>query len=273
MQPLSMRVSHTRMGDEVLLIFDDVKMYLRNYLSEQLAAGLEECETVLEILLDDTENKAYRQIQWEKLAATIFTALRIPIATERDIAKRNFGLTRLEFEKLRNELKSGSQQLFEKVFLTHFDQCKRYIRNAYTMSDDDAYDLTMDTLVEFQRILRDTERYSYGNLCYMFTLKAVQDYIKKKNRKKQLHFVPTAILPETADEEMLQIEEVDIQRMEIALDKMCEDCRYVLTAYYYDGIQLKDIANKLNIRADTLRQRKKECIKKMRTLFFQNYTV
>jgi RNA polymerase sigma factor (sigma-70 family) len=255
------------------LVFDEVKDYLQLYLTK-LGADREEVATAMALVADRKATEKYPRTHWEKLAERTFKTLRIPIASEKDLKKSNFGLTQAEFTAMLAELRSGrGQQLFEQVFLTHFEQCKRYIRSVYAMDEHDAYDLTMDTLIEFRRLLIETDQYYYKNLCYTFTLKAVQSFLRKKRQeqKDNIQFLPFAVLEEyIVEEEEVEFEEEEMLRMEAALDNMCDDCKGILREHYYEGKKLKDIATQNGVTPNNMRQRKSDCIKKLKNFYFKH---
>jgi RNA polymerase sigma factor (sigma-70 family) len=255
-------------------VFSEVKDYLQTYLTK-LGADREEVATAMALVADRKRAHEKHPLDyWEKLAQRTFKVLRIPIASEKDLKKSNFGLTQAEFTTLLAELRSGKgQQLFEQVFLTHFEQCKRYIRSVYAMDEQDAYDLTMDTLIDFRRLLIETDQYFYKNLCYVFTLKAVQSFLRKKRQgqKDNIQFVPFEVLEEyVEEEEEMEFEEEEMLRMEAALDNMCDDCKEVLKTHYYEGKKLKDMATQNGVTPNNMRQRKSYCIKKLRNFYFKH---
>jgi RNA polymerase sigma factor (sigma-70 family) len=273
MQFFSLLTPQKKLESNSFLVFSEVKDYLELYLSK-VGADADEIATALDMIADVKPYERYSQNNWEKVADRIFKALRIPIASEQDLRKRNFGLSQAEYDALLKELRGGGQQLFEKVFLSHFDQCKKYVRSMYAMDEEDAYDITMDALVEFRRLLIETDKYYYKNLCYTFTLKAVQCFLRKKMHRdrEKLEYIPEEVLREAVEEvEEVEFEEADMLKMEVAFDRMCDDCKALLSEFYYKGRKLKHIADEKGANYVAYRQRKKDCIKKLRKYFFQHH--
>ena len=94
---------------------------------------------------------------------------------------KNFGLSSGEFDQMVADLKKNDTSFFKQVFLKHFENCLNFLRKKYRANYDDAYDATMDTLLEFRRLLVE-EKLRYGNLRYLFTRMASQIYIRSRKK-------------------------------------------------------------------------------------------
>jgi len=109
--------------------------------------------------------------------------------------ENNFGLSVAEFNQLAAQLADGDIQLFEQIFLSHFEFCMLYVINKYSASRDEAYDCTMDTLLDFRQKIIDG-KVKYGNLRFLFTRMAGNRYVDvhyRKNREKSLEKVEIAV--------------------------------------------------------------------------------
>ena len=74
---------------------------------------------------------------------------------EKSRMHKNFGLTEAAFNDLLISMQKGDNALFENIFLVHFDDCMNYLKRKYQATHEDAYDASMDTLLEFAKRLRD----------------------------------------------------------------------------------------------------------------------
>ena len=92
---------------------------------------------------------------------------------------KNFGLSPEDFDGIVNDLKKNETHFFEQVFLQHFSDCIDFLQREYRADFNDAYDTTMDTLLEFRKRLVDGKLH-YGNLRYLFTKMAAQLYVRQK---------------------------------------------------------------------------------------------
>jgi len=175
---------------------------------------------------------------------------------------KNFGLTEAEFNRLLLELEKGDETLFEQVFLTHFEDCCKYLMNMYNASSEDAYDASMSTMLEFCRRLK-SGRIAYGNLRFLFTRMAGQVYlkwIKKQNKLIGLENIDLQEAPEEIDDEAYAT-------LNKAWDGLLKDCQTLLEAFYYSGATLEHIAAGLNRSAVAVRKQKQRCMDKLRELF------
>ncbi len=177
---------------------------------------------------------------------------------------QNFGLSNAQFDDMVIQLKQGNESLFEKIFLAHFKECTNYIKFNYNAPHEVAYDITMDTLIEFRLKLL-TDKIVYGNLRYLFTLMASQLYIKsiaKDNKVKQSIF-------EYAEE--IDESEEKIDALKNAWKELSLEDRKLLENFYYLDIPLNRIAEVENKSDAALRKQKQRAVDKLRQVFFTIY--
>ena len=178
---------------------------------------------------------------------------------------KNFGLTKSEYERLVDNLKTGKEELFEKIFLAHFDSCKQYLIINHKASEELAYDITMDTLIQFRkRIL--TDKTTYGNLRYLFTVMASQNLIKHHQKLKKVDLSPFYVEHPPAKSEAIY------DALTFAWERLENDSKTILEEYYYKKTPLIKIANKLGISDSTMRKKKQRCLEKLRSLFMNKYS-
>lgn len=177
---------------------------------------------------------------------------------------QNFNLTAEEFDQLLVSLQADEKDLFEQVFLTHFSSCRLFLIRQHQASPEDAYDATMDTLLEFYQRLK-SGKIQYGNLRYLFTKMAGQVYFKILRKRGQIEeFQATdAAAPEE------EFSEETFRMLDKAWDKLCDECRMLLKAFYYDGAQLNDLAAEVGKLPAALRKQKQRCVDKLRGLFIR----
>ncbi|MEM1321682.1 MAG: sigma-70 family RNA polymerase sigma factor [Bacteroidota bacterium] len=179
---------------------------------------------------------------------------------------KNFGLSPADFEQLVERLNEGDDQLFEQIFLKHFDDAHRYIMRQYKANHEDAYDACMNTLLEFYKRLK-AGKIKYGNLRFLFTRMAGQIYLKWIKKEQLL----SPLLDIDLDEAPAQFEEAMFQALDKAWLEMGASCKTVLKDYYYEGVPLKEIAERIERSAVAVRKQKQRCIEKLRQLFAKYY--
>ncbi|MCG8326954.1 MAG: hypothetical protein MI974_04670 [Chitinophagales bacterium] len=181
---------------------------------------------------------------------------------------KNFGLTAEEFDRLVNQLRRGNEDLFQAIFLAHFEDCMKYLSQRYGLQHEKAYDITMDALLLFRKRLLENKIH-YGNIRFLFTQMASQLYLKELKRpsaKAEVSELQDLLYEETEyfDDEILSI-------LNKAWDKLCDDCRGLLKRFYYHKSSLKEIAQEQQKNAAALRKQKQRCVEKLRQHFNQLY--
>lgn len=176
---------------------------------------------------------------------------------------QNFGLTNTEFEQMAKDLRQGDGRLFEKIFLAHFKDCTAYLENQCGASSTDAYDATMETLIQFRHLVIEG-KIRYQNLRFLFTRMAAQWYWRWKKNTFSSD-------PVEGFEPQLPFEEFDeesMQLLDLAWAQLGEKCQSLLTNFFYHGQTLVELAKQLDQTDATLRQRKKRCVEQLRSIFF-----
>jgi hypothetical protein len=136
---------------------------------------------------------------------------------------QNFGLSKTEFEQMAAALRTGDKSMFEYVFLAHFADCRRYICKTHGASLEDAYDATMDALMDFHHLIAEN-KVQYGNLRYLFTKMAGQRYQKSRRAWNEVQNIPAeALMSESS-----AAHESDAI-LEKAWKELCEECRNITT--------------------------------------------
>lgn len=176
---------------------------------------------------------------------------------------KNFGLTEIQFATMIEELIQGHETLFEKAFLNHFDRSMKYLINKNGANKEVAYDITMNTLLEFRKRLLQG-KVKYGNLNFLFTQMCSQRYKREMSKKidNETYQQVNADDP-TFDEEMYELLDKTIQ-------KLGADCQSLIKDVYYNKISYKDLESKYSKAITALRKQKERCITKLKMLIRQN---
>jgi RNA polymerase sigma factor (sigma-70 family) len=174
---------------------------------------------------------------------------------------QNFGLTKIQFDDIVSKLKSGNEQLFETIFLSHFNDCEAYLIRIHKADHEVAYDITMDTLIEFRKKLL-CDKIDYGNLRYLFTKMASQHYIKSNIKENKLREIFDSAMEDEEDFEDR------LSALKKAWLEMNDEDKHLLEKHYYQDVPLNKIAESENKSDSALRKQKQRAIEKLRVLFF-----
>lgn len=127
-----------------------------------------------------------------------------------------------------------------------------------------AYDVTMDTLIDFRKKLL-ADKIAYGNLRFLFTRLASNNFVDLKKRGINYDNI---IIEEDVEEVDLSSEFSSLSQ---AWDSLDESDKELLQEFYYNEIPLIQIAEKQNKQDATVRKQKQRAIEKLRELFFKCY--
>jgi len=177
------------------------------------------------------------------------------------MTNKNFNLTQSEFDQMVSKLKEGDDSLFEHVFLSHFEENKRYLMRYCKIAEEEAYDHCLDTMLEFIQKLK-SNKIQYGNLQFLFNQMSKNRYLQMtrvENRRTtailELEYV--GIFDSAEKEKLLQI-------LDKAWLKLGTECQKILKMHYYEKSALKDIATLFQKSEVALRKQKQRCIVQMK---------
>jgi RNA polymerase sigma factor (sigma-70 family) len=185
---------------------------------------------------------------------------------------QNFGLKKADFDQLVSDLQGGNEKLFETIFVQHFDSCRSYLMRECSAQADDAYDVTVETIIKFRQMLVEN-KIQYGNLRFYFTKMAKDAYLKiiAKNKK-----MPIGELDDNAsdfaDEATESFDDDQVSALDKSWQLLGDDCKNLLRQNVQEGVQLKEIAQNLEQSEANMRKRKERCMAKLKAIFFDNYS-
>jgi RNA polymerase sigma factor (sigma-70 family) len=177
---------------------------------------------------------------------------------------QNFGLTEKEFDEMTAALQAGDERIFELVFLKHFASCRDYLIKNFRATPEDAYDATMDTLLEFHRRLL-SGKVQYGNLRYLFTKMGTQIYMKGQQKTNNLTDELQVDIHAATEEYDGELD----QTLDKAWEKLGEGCRQILKAFYYNNTNLNVLAGELGKDPAAVRKQKQRCVEQLRSFFIR----
>lgn len=183
-----------------------------------------------------------------------------------NIMQKNFGLEKDEFDYMVSKLRLGNQEMFEMVFLKHFDKCMEYLKYNYNASHEEAYDVSMDTLIEFRKGLI-ASKIQYGNLRYLFTKIAIHRLLRLRKRAQKVE------AREELPENPVYMDYENKEELEIlnkSLSKLGPECKNLLMQFYYLKVKLNVLAMDMNKSQTAMRKQKQRCVSKLR-MHFQQY--
>ncbi|WP_367391308.1 RNA polymerase sigma factor [Lewinella sp. LCG006] len=184
------------------------------------------------------------------------------------LESKNFGLSQTAFRELLEALRAGNDDLYQQVFLAHFEDCLNFLKRQYNASHEDAYDASMDGLVAFCDLLK-KGRIQYGNLRFLFTQMAGQQYLKKRKEDSRLQELTAEW--DMADEPVSDLPTGALDTFNQAWPQLGKGCQQLLKSFFYDQQKLKEIATQLEKNEATVRKQKQRCVEKLQEIFQSLY--
>ena len=172
---------------------------------------------------------------------------------------QNFGLSTPDCERLQR----GDQRLQTRVFDKYAPSFVQLSRVKWGVSLEDAEDIVSSAFATmFCKIL--SHQVQCENLeGYIYTIVKHKCWECTEKKKKEI-LQMTEILPDSMEEEA---NDEWLSLLNTAFNLLGENCQKLLKAFYWDKKDHKDIALELAIAEDASRQRKRECMKKLREIF------
>ncbi len=170
---------------------------------------------------------------------------------------QNLGLTEEEYRKLQQ----GDHRLQTRVFDKYAPYVMRIIKSQFGISIEiDAEDIVSEAFAKlFCKVLSgDVQRDNLNG--YVYTIVKNKCYQYTEQKKKNI--VETKeILPEIIEEEP---ENELLTMLNTAFNRLGEQCKKLLSGFYWEDKDHKEMALEMGISEDASRQRKRECMKKLR---------
>ncbi len=172
----------------------------------------------------------------------------------------NLNLTEDDFLRLQR----GDHRLQTKVFDKYAPYFMKIISSKFSiLVEADAEDIVSEAFAKlFCKVLSgDVQRDNLNGYVYTIIKNKCFQYTeqKKKNIVETKEFLPEMIEEDT-DSELLTL-------LNAAFTRLGEQCQKLLSGFYWEDKDHKEMAQTFGISEDASRQRKRECMKKLRGLF------
>jgi len=177
---------------------------------------------------------------------------------------KNFGLTEASFGQMVLNLKANDTRFFRQVFLKQFEETVVYVKREYQANQEDAYDATMDALLEFRNRFVEG-KLTYGNLRYLFTKMSTQMYFRNI-KKRHNHLEDLEKIPQLPKENATDSVP---ESFKSAWQTLGIKCKELLSQHYYGSMRLTDIAIESSSSPATVRKKKERCIKKLKEIMLE----
>lgn len=182
-----------------------------------------------------------------------------------------FGRKKFKDEEIIAEIKKGNQEPLVFLYQSNFNSVRNYIlKNNGSLEDVD--DVLQDAvIVVWQNVSKPEFVLSSKLNTYVYAI-GKNLWLKQLNKDKRLDpledfHANTHFADEPKNHSM------DLGIVVEYLDKLGDTCRQILQLFYFDGLDMAAIAERLDFaNADTAKSKKYQCFKKLEVMIKQNFT-
>jgi len=175
-------------------------------------------------------------------------------------------------EKIRN----GDKTQLEAIYKAHKYEFINWLTNQYHCSEDDAKDIYQFAIITFYDNIRNDKLSDLSSSVktYLFAIgkHKVLEQKKASVRYRYLEDDQEAGIPDIGkwDDELY---EESLQLVEECLNKLGEPCKSLLELYYFHGLSMEEIADKMNYKNRfTSKNLKYKCVNRLRRIYLEELT-
>lgn len=174
-----------------------------------------------------------------------------------------------EFLDLRDELRSGDNRRLKTIFEAYSSHCIRKLLYDYKCSHEDAEDIYTDSILNLRdkvvsgklEAITDIKGYLYAT-CKNMWLARFQKEKRLNNAAFELYAHQATY--ELDQEDFLEYRQKIIRLTEEGLSGLSEKCRQMLKAFYFDRLDMEEIAEKMSFaNANVAKVSKARCFQKL----------
>jgi RNA polymerase sigma-70 factor (ECF subfamily) len=172
-------------------------------------------------------------------------------------------------EKIRN----GDKRQLEAIYKAHKVEFVNWITGQYHCSEEDAKDIYQFAIITFYDNIK-TEKLNVLNSSVKTYLFAIGKHKALEQQKASVKYrylqegqeLPVPDIGKWDDE----LYEESLQLVEKCLEKLGEPCKSLLELYYFHGLSMEEIADKMNYKNRfTSKNLKYKCVKRLRRLYLE----
>lgn len=181
-----------------------------------------------------------------------------------------FGRKKFKDDEIVDEIRGGNQQALVYLYQNNFSTVRNYIlKNNGTLEDVD--DILQEAVIAvWQNVSQRDFNLTAKLSTYIYSI-AKNLWLKKLNKDKRLdpledYHSNTHAADEPANHKM------DLNIVVEYMDKLGNTCRELLQLFYFDGLDMAAIAERLEFaNADTAKSKKYQCFKKLEEMIKRNF--
>ncbi len=180
------------------------------------------------------------------------------------------GKKRLNDKQLVDAIRQGDKDALVQLYKDNYISVRNYVLKNNGNSDD-AEDILQDASIAVWEKIRNDSLELKARLSTIVFAIAKNQWLKrlgKLGRQVNMDGINTEKMTEQAEEFPAHDRKLVVEMMNLLGDK----CRELLTLFYFDGLDMSSIAEKMNYNnADTVKAKKHQCFKHLQEQFLNRY--
>jgi RNA polymerase sigma-70 factor (ECF subfamily) len=172
-----------------------------------------------------------------------------------------------------DSIRNGEKAQLENLYKAHKQEFVNWVSGKYSCSNDEAKDAFQFAIITLYENLR-SNRITHLDSSIKTYLFAVGKHKILEQQKSSIRF------SRKLDEEIPEIEDINkwdndlyeesLQLVEKCLDKLGEPCKSLLQLYYYHGLSMEEITERMQYKNRlTSKNLKYKCINRLRKMFYE----
>jgi RNA polymerase sigma factor (sigma-70 family) len=180
------------------------------------------------------------------------------------------GTKRLNDKQLVNAIKNGDKDAMVQLYKDNYVSVRNYILKN-NGNHDDAEDVLQDAIiVVWEKIQNDSLELKAKLSTFIFAV--VKNQWLKRLNKLGRQVGMDGVNTEKMTDQKEEISSMDKQLVVDMMQELGDKCKELLTLYYFDGLDMNSIAERMEYNnSDTVKAKKHQCFKQLKTQFLSKY--
>ncbi len=183
-----------------------------------------------------------------------------------------FGKKKFSDEAIIVEIRKGNQEALVFLYEDNYTTVRNYILKNNGNPDDVEDVLQEAVIVVWQNVQKTDFTLSARFSTYIYSI--VRNlWLKNINKNKRMDALDE-VHTSTIASEIKNGEKIDMKLVRSYVDKLNDTCRTLLQLFYFDGLDMTKIAEKMQFaNADTAKSKKYQCFKKLEEMIKSDFKI
>lgn len=164
-------------------------------------------------------------------------------------------------DEIVSEFNKGNERSFSSIFNTYYSSLC-FFAEKMILDKQEAEDIVEESFVKLWRLHANFETMqNVKAFLYITTRNACINYIKQAERTSKNQSELLYVLPQKEDHVLAQITKAEVLReVHAAIESLPPQCRKIVRMSFVEGLKNQEIADKLNLSVNTVKNQKMRAI-------------